>query len=73
MPPPSQLSIATSVLNRLVKEESSYHREYEQQQARITKLEQGGRSDENVEYQLRQEVRLSDTIFSNYRFYSLAD
>ncbi|KAK5117189.1 hypothetical protein LTR85_008957 [Meristemomyces frigidus] len=54
MPPPSQLSIATSTLNRLVKEEASYHKELEQQQASIAKLEQGG-GDENAEYVLRQE------------------
>lgn len=57
MPPPSQLSIATSSLNRLVKEESSYHKELEQQQARIAKLEGGeGQDDENAEYTLKQEV-----------------
>lgn len=55
MPPPSQLSIATSSLNRLVKEEASYHKELEHQQASIAKLEQGG-GDENLEYTLRQEV-----------------
>ena len=55
MGPPSQLTIATQSLSRLVKEEKSYHQEYEQQQAGITKLEQGG-GDENAEYQLRQEV-----------------
>jgi tubulin-specific chaperone A len=55
MGPPSQLAIATSSLNRLVKEERSYHRELEQQEASIAKLEQGG-GDENAEYVLRQEV-----------------
>ncbi|KAK5168625.1 tubulin folding cofactor A [Saxophila tyrrhenica] len=54
MPPPSQLSIATSALIRLVKEERSYHKEAEQQQASITKLEQGG-GDENAEFTLKQE------------------
>jgi len=56
MPPPSQLAIATSALKRLVKEEASYHKEFEHQQASISKLEQGGSSDENADYQLRQEV-----------------
>lgn len=55
MPPPSQLSIATSTLNRLVKEEASYHKELEHQQASIAKLEQGG-GDENADFQMRQEV-----------------
>lgn len=58
MPPPSQLAIATSSLNRLIKEESSYHREHEQQTARIAKLEQGGGGDENAEFTLKQEVGL---------------
>lgn len=62
MPPPSQLAIATSSLNRLVKEESSYHREHEQQSARIAKLESDlqsgqGNEDGNAEFALRQEVR----------------
>ncbi|KAK3066176.1 tubulin folding cofactor A [Teratosphaeriaceae sp. CCFEE 6253] len=56
MPPPSQLSIATSVVNRLVKEEASYHKELERQQTSIAKLEQGG-GDENAEYVLKQERR----------------
>ncbi|TKA83673.1 hypothetical protein B0A55_00293 [Friedmanniomyces simplex] len=56
MAPPSQLSIATSVVNRLVKEEASYHKELEKQQASIAKLTQGG-GDENAEYTLKQERR----------------
>jgi len=60
MPQPSQLNIATSSLTRLVKEEKSYHKELEQQQARIAKLEAGeGGEDEdgNGEFVLAQEVR----------------
>jgi tubulin-specific chaperone A len=57
MPAPSKLSIATSSVKRLVKEEASYHKELAQQEARIQKLEQGG-GDENAEYQLKQEVNL---------------
>lgn len=57
MPPPSQLAIATSVVNRLVKEEASYHQEREHQEASIAKLEQGsGGDDDNAEFTLRQEV-----------------
>lgn len=56
--PPSQLAIATSVVNRLVKEEKSYHKEHEQQQARITKMEQSNSTEENAEYELRQEVKM---------------
>lgn len=60
MAPPSQIAIATSSLNRLVKEEKSYHKELEQQEAGIAKLEQGGGDDENenADFQLRQEVIL---------------
>ncbi|KAK7184643.1 tubulin-specific chaperone Rbl2 [Paraphaeosphaeria sporulosa] len=54
MPPPSKLAVATSSLVRLVKEEASYHKEMEQQQARIKKLEAGS-DDQNAEYMLRQE------------------
>jgi hypothetical protein len=60
MPAPSQLAIATSALNRLVKEKASYHKEFEHQQANISKLEaeQATSEDENAEYTLRQEVRM---------------
>ena len=53
---PSQLSIATSSLLRLVKEEASYHKELEQQQSRLLKSEQCG-GDENADYTIKQEVR----------------
>jgi hypothetical protein len=57
MPAPSPLVIATSVLNRYVKEEKSYHKELEQQSARIAKLEAGEDADnENAEFILRQQV-----------------
>lgn len=59
MPAPSQLAIATSAVNRLVKEEASYHKEMEQQQARIEKLERGDSSDENAEFTLKQEACLT--------------
>ena len=55
MGPPSQLAIATSSLLRLVKEETSYHKELQQQESRIAKLEQDG-GDENIEYTIKQEV-----------------
>lgn len=54
MPAPSQLRIATSSLQRLVKEEASYYKELEQQQARISKINIG--DDENAEFMLKQEV-----------------
>jgi tubulin-specific chaperone A len=56
MPPPSKLAVATSSVLRLVKEEASYHKEIEQQEARIHKLETTESSDTNAEYTLRQEV-----------------
>ena len=64
MAPPSQLSIATGALNRLVKEEKSYHRELQQQEASIAKLETGESGDENADFQLRQEVGLAHACHS---------
>ncbi|OQN99272.1 hypothetical protein B0A48_15121 [Cryoendolithus antarcticus] len=64
MPAPSQISIATSSLNRLVKEVGSYHKESSQQQARIAKLESGDigeHEEDNAEFVLKQEVSLSLT------------
>lgn len=55
--PPSQLHIATSALQRLVKEEASYHKELESQKKRIAELEkQTDDQDENREFKLKQEV-----------------
>lgn len=60
---PSQVQIATSALQRLLKEEVSYFKEQEQQEARIAKLEQQapgtGDSPGNEEFQLKQEVSYS--------------
>jgi len=55
MPAPTRLAIATSAVQRLVKEEASYRKEEKQQETRIEKL-QGDSTDENAEYTLRQEV-----------------
>lgn len=54
MPPPSALSIKTSSVIRLIKEEASYHKEAVAQEKVIEKLEKGG----GDEYELRQQVRL---------------
>ncbi|KAF2195677.1 tubulin binding cofactor A [Zopfia rhizophila CBS 207.26] len=54
MAPPSKLAVATSSVLRLVKEEASYHKELEQQEVRIKRLE-GSTGDDNAEYQLKQE------------------
>lgn len=61
MPAPSQLTIATQSVQRLVKEESYYHKELAGQQVRIEKLDKDIKSgsdqlDENAEYVLKQEV-----------------
>jgi tubulin-specific chaperone A len=56
MAPPSQLAIATSSVQRLVKEETSYHKELKNQEARLEKLVNSTEQDENAEYQLKQEV-----------------
>ena len=57
MAPPSPLAIATSSVNRLIKEEASYHKELKSQEARLAKLEGSTEEDENKEYALKQEVR----------------
>ena len=59
---PSPLAIATSSVQRLVKEESFYHKDQEKQEARIKKLEEdiaagGADLDSNAEYVVKQEVR----------------
>ncbi|KAG9238690.1 tubulin binding cofactor A [Amylocarpus encephaloides] len=55
MPPPSAIAIATSSVNRLVKDEASYHKELQNQEARVAKLLASTMEDENAEYQLKQE------------------
>lgn len=73
MPPPTPLSIATSSVTRLVKEEASYHRELEAQQKRIEKLEAEiaeGKPDEdgNREYILKQEVSFPPLLIYSFVF-----
>ena len=60
MAPPSQLSIATSSVTRLLKEEVSYRTELEGQQKRLQKLEAGEGDDEegNRAWYIAQEVTL---------------
>lgn len=53
MPPPSPLTIRLNTVLRLIKEESSYHRELIQAQADLAKLEAPG-SDAD-EYAVRQQ------------------
>ncbi|CAG8949465.1 hypothetical protein HYFRA_00007695 [Hymenoscyphus fraxineus] len=55
MAPPTPLAIATSSVNRLIKEEASYHKELSSQEARLAKLQDSTQEDENAEYQLKQE------------------
>jgi tubulin-specific chaperone A len=56
MPPPSPLTIATSSVQRLVKEEASYHKELEKQEARLKNTEANTNEDENAEFTIKQEV-----------------
>ncbi len=61
MAPPSALAIATQAVQRLVKEESYYHKEQASQEARIKRLEDdiaagSADLDSNAEYTLKQEV-----------------
>lgn len=62
MAPPSQITIATSSLQRLVKEETSYHKELKQQEARLEKLVKSEEEDENAEFQLKQEVIIRSQV-----------
>jgi tubulin-specific chaperone A len=60
MPPPSQLAIATSSVNRLLKEEDSYHKELEQEEANVQvlkeKIDSGtGDDDGNAPFMLKQQ------------------
>ncbi|KAL2130979.1 hypothetical protein VTI74DRAFT_5701 [Chaetomium olivicolor] len=60
MAPPTPLAIATQAVNRLVKEESYYHKEQASQEKRIKKLEEDIENnspdlDSNAEYILKQE------------------
>ena len=55
MAPPTPLAIATSSLQRLVKEEASYHKELEQQEARLKKV-QSEPDDENADFLVKQQV-----------------
>ncbi|KAL9051773.1 MAG: hypothetical protein Q9162_005825 [Coniocarpon cinnabarinum] len=54
MAPPSKLTIATSAVSRLLKEEATYHKEEDSQIRRIQKFETEP-GDENQEFMLRQE------------------
>lgn len=61
MPPPSHLAIATSSVNRLLKEEASYHKELAQQEASVKSLQEQiknglGNEDGNGEFMLKQHV-----------------
>ncbi|KAI6785834.1 uncharacterized protein J7T54_006173 [Emericellopsis cladophorae] len=60
MPAPSQLTIATSSVLRLLKEEITYHKELVDQEAKIKILEEkinsgAVTSDDNQEFMLKQE------------------
>lgn len=68
MAPPSPLTVATSSVQRLVKEEAYYHKELVSQQTRVDKLEkdikEGSKDlDENAEYILKQEVPYKSHTF----------
>ncbi|KAL7817770.1 tubulin cofactor A [Trichoderma gracile] len=59
MPPPSPLVIATGAVTRLLKEEASYHKELQEQEAKVKAQEekiQSGQDDEegNATYILKQ-------------------
>ena len=58
---PSQFEIAVASLQRLVKEESSYHEELKQQKRRLARLEgDTSGANENLSYQIKQEVGMPE-------------
>lgn len=59
MAPPNPIAIATSSVQRLVKEETSYHHELEKQHAHLKQAEATDDGDENREFTLNQEVYAS--------------
>lgn len=63
MAPPSQLSIATAAVLRLLKEEISYHKELVDQEAKVKILQETIKSgstsgDGNEDFMLKQQVCL---------------
>ena len=56
MPAPSRLSIATSAVNRLLKEEITYRKELSSQEERLRQMQETNDNDENREFNLNQEV-----------------
>ena len=71
MAPPSQLSIATSSVLRLLKEEASYRTELEGQKKRLQTLETESHDDEegNRAWNIGQEVLTSTTFLLLLRMY----
>ena len=63
MPAPSPLAIASGSVQRLLKEEASYHKELAQQEAQVKALEErikasgSASEDGNDEFMLKQQVR----------------
>lgn len=81
MPPPSQLSIATSSVRRLLKEESTYQKELVTEEKKIKDLEQRVKNGEenedgNAEFILKQHVsrplsHTSCTAWASHRIMEL--
>ena len=64
--PPSQISIATSSVQRLLKEIRSYQQEQQGQEKRLADLQAlpAEKKDENWEFEVRQQVSNSPENFS---------
>ncbi|PWI74949.1 tubulin-specific chaperone Rbl2 [Purpureocillium lilacinum] len=68
MPAPSPLAIASGSVQRLLKEEASYHKELAQQEAQVKALEErikasgAASEDGNDEFMLKQQVRKLPTL-----------
>lgn len=59
MAPPTKLAVHVSAVERLVKEEQSYHKEMHLQEKRIAKHRETIDTQENAEFLLNQEVSLN--------------
>lgn len=63
MPPPSPLTVSTSAVLRLIKEESYYHSELARQKSKIAQLEANPGDDDNAEWNIKQQkAALGETV-----------
>ena len=66
---PTQVEIAIASLQRLIREEKSYHTELTQQRKQLTAMESGSMIDdeENKNFQLKQQVRVAIAVRGEFK------